>query len=231
MNYLILFIFVLNLNFAKEKVKLKTKVTKETQQNKMSSFTPIDNSFRFKIDPKKVKSIKDSDINTIVNKINSIKSDVFDFKSRLVESKRGLKGVIDVPFANLQINFENDMSSTYRIINLSCLLDGKNIYSNYDIKEQDTKNLDIYNSMVAPGYHEVVIQVVYVGNAEGLFDYLNNYRVKVKSRHSFNVEDGVSYKLTSLGYEKGTIFTSFKDKPNIKFVSKIENHTVGKDKL
>lgn len=212
--------------FSAEKIQLQTKVSKETQENSLSSFTPLDNSFRFKINPKELKDIKEADIQSIINEIDGIKSQIFDYKSKIVESKRSLKGIIDIPLANLQINYDNDMSSRYKVVNISCLLDGKIIYSNYDLKNQEVTKVDLYNSMIAPGFHDVVVQVVYVGNADGVFDYLNNYRVKIRSRHSFNVDDGVSYVLTSQGYEKGSIFTSFKDKPDIKFISKIENYAI-----
>lgn len=225
MKIIIMFFFI-NTSFAAEKVKLQTKVSKETQENSLSSFTPLDNSFRFKIDPKELKDIKEADIQNIINEIDNIKSTIFDYKSKIVEAKRSLKGIIDIPLANLQINFVKDMSSRYKVVNISCVLDGKIVYSNYDLKNQEVSKVDLYNSMIAPGFHDLVVQVVYIGSAEGVFDYLNNYRVKIRARHSFNIEDGVSYILTSQGYEKGSIFTSFKDKPDIKFLSKIENYAI-----
>jgi len=221
----ILLLSLLNFSYAQDKVKLESRVTRQTQDSGVSSFTPLDNTFRFKIDPNEVRDLRDADMNSLVNQINLIKSEVFDYKSKIIESKRGLRGIIEVPLANLQINFINDMSSRYRLINISCLLDGKNVYSNYDLKDLKIDKIDLYNSMIAPGYHEVVIQAVYVGSAEGVFDYLNNYRVKIKSRQSFSIEDGVSYILTAKGFERGTLFTSFKDKPDLKFISRVENYS------
>jgi hypothetical protein len=226
MKIILILLNFFSLVYAQDKVKLESRVTKQTQESgSASSFTPLDNTFRFKIDPKEVKDLRDADINSLVNQINILKSTVFDYKSKIIEAKRGLRGVIEVPLANLQITFNNRMSNRYRMINISCLLDGKNVYSNYDLREQKIDKINLYNSMIAPGYHEVVIQVVYVGNADGVFDYLNNYRVKVKSRHSFSIEDGVSYILDADGFEKGTLFTSFKDKPDIRFISRVENYS------
>jgi len=195
---------------------------KQAEGKAVKVYTPIDTSEKFKVDPKDISNIKSLDIKTLQEKIESIKSKVLDSKSKLIEVTKENMDKAE-PVSYLSVQHVNDMSTRFNIIRLMYVLDGKNVYSGYDLYKENKNTYPIYNSFIAPGHHEVVVEAVYAGNAEGLFDYLNDYRIRVQKRYAFVVPDGKKMVVSSTSYEKGRIFTPFKDRPDINFEQKVLN--------
>lgn len=206
----------------KQPVKIETKMRSNLDEQNVQVYTPMDSSEKFKVDPKEASNIKNMDINALQEKIESIKSKVLDSKSKLIEVT---KDQIDKqePISYLSVMHLNDMSSRFNIIRLTYVLDGKSIYSGYDLYKKDSSVYPIFNSYVAPGHHEVVVEAVYSGSSQGLFDYLKDYRIRVQRRYAFVVPDGKKVIVSGSSYEKGKIFTPFKDRPDISFEQKILN--------
>ena len=200
-------------------VKLETKIKSTSEEKTVQVYTPLEPSEKFKVDPKEVSNIKSMDIRTLQEKIDSIKSKVVDSKSKLIEVT---KDSVDKeePVSYLSIQHINDMSSRFNILRLTYMLDGKNVYSGYDLYKGNSSTYPIFNSFVAPGHHELVVEAVYAGNAEGLFDYLKDYRARIQRRYSFIVPNGKKIVVSGTSYEKGKIFTPFKDRPDINFEQK-----------
>ena len=207
---------------AKQPLKIETKIKSNTEEQNVQVYTPMDNTEKFKVDPKEVSNIKNMDIKALQEKIESIKSKVLDSKSKLIEVT---KDQIDKqePISYLSIQHINDMSSRFNIIRLTYVLDGKSVYSGYDLYKTGSSNYPIFNSYVAPGHHEVVVEAVYSGSSEGLFDYLKDYRIRVQRRYSFVVPDSKKVIVSGSSYEKGKLFTPFKDRPDISFEQKVIN--------
>ena len=206
----------------KQPVKIETKIKSTSEEKTIQVYTPMETSDKFKVDSKEISNIKNMDVKVLQEKIESIKSKVIDSKSKLIEVT---KDNIDKeePISYLSIQHINDMSSRFNILRLTYMLDGKNVYSGYDLYKSDTSTYPVFNSFVAPGHHEVIVEAVYAGNAEGLFDYLKDYRARVQRRYSFVVPDGKKMIVNGTSYEKGRIFTPFKDRPDINFEQKTLN--------
>ncbi|MBN1115322.1 MAG: hypothetical protein JXA66_08280 [Oligoflexia bacterium] len=216
----------------KKPVMLESSLDSEQGGGPASSgtFTPIDNSFRFKVDPREINKINTSDFKSIKEKINTIKDKVLDAKSRIMEVNTSSvkEKNVDVALSYLTIRHRDEMSSRFSLINLTYILDGEKIYSEYDLYKNKRDEFVIYDSMISPGHHEVIVQAIYTGNAEGVFDYLNDYRIKVRSRYSFVIKDGKKFALDCTGYETGKIFTSFRDRPALKFDTRDQNYIASK---
>ncbi len=203
-------------------IQLETKLKSTSEEKTVQVYTPLEPSEKFKVDPKDVSNIKSMDIRALQEKIESIKSKVVDSKSKLIEVT---KDSIDKeePISYLSVQHVNDMSSRFNILRLTYMLDGKNVYSGYDLYKNDSRTYPIFNSFVAPGHHELVVEAVYAGNAEGLFDYLKDFRARVQRRYSFIVPNGKKTVVSGTSFEKGKIFTPFKDRPEINFEQKTLN--------
>jgi len=206
----------------KQPLKIETKIKSNAEEQNVQVYTPMDNSEKFKVDPKEVSSIKNMDIKALQEKIESIKSKVLDSKSKLIEVTKDQMDK-EEPISYLSIKHINDMSSRFNIIRLTYVLDGKSIYSGADLYKIHNSNYPIFNSYVAPGHHEVVVEAVYSGSSEGLFDYLKDYRVRVQRRYPFVVPEGKKVVVSGSSYEKGKLFTPFKDRPDISFEQKVIN--------
>ena len=206
----------------KQPVQIETKLKSTSEEKTVQVYTPLETSDKFKVDPKEIGNIKSMDIKVLQEKIESIKSKVVDSKSKLIEVTKENIDKED-PISYLSIQHLNNMSSRFNILRLTYMLDGKNIYSGYDLYKNSSNTYPVFNSFVAPGHHEVVVEAVYAGNAEGLFDYLKDYRARVQRRYSFVVPNGRKTIVSGTSFEKGWIFTPFKDRPDIKFEQKTLN--------
>jgi hypothetical protein len=210
----------------KAPVKIESKI-KGNENQKATTFAPLDNAFRFKVSPDEIKQVDLSDQKYLLEKINILKDKVLDVKSKamLVRDPNLEKGrVVDVPIGYITIQHKDEMSSRFKMLSLTYIMDGEKVYSNYNLYKDKMENLIVYDSMVAPGHHDVIVQIVYTGNSDGVFDYLNDYRINVSSRLSFVVKDGKRLNLDVTGYETGKLFTAFKDRPGIKFNTSERNY-------
>jgi len=192
----------------------------QVQDKKATVFTLDDNSTKYKVDPSEINKIKAMDVQAIKEKIESMRDKVLDSKSKLMEvSKDGLNAA---PMSYLSISHINKMSSRFNIMSLKYILDGKSVFSVFDVN-QDKQDAPILSSFINPGHHELVVEAVVSGSASGVFDYLKDYKIKVQDRYSFVIPDNKKVLISGISYEKGGIFTSFKERPAIKFETQLQN--------
>ncbi|MFH1223078.1 MAG: hypothetical protein V1647_01890 [Pseudomonadota bacterium] len=206
----------------KQPIPIETKIRSESVKKPVEVFTPVDNSSKFKIDPKELSVIKAMDARTLKEKIEFMKDRITDAKSKLIETTKD-KFSADTPLSYLSIKHKNDMGARYNLISLTYVLDGKKVFSDYDLYKSGRSEYSVYDAFITPGYHEVIVSAVYSGNGDGVFDYLSDYRVKTQKRHQFTVPDSRKFYLDVTGYKIGTIFTSFKNRPALAFDKRIED--------
>jgi hypothetical protein len=59
--------------------------------------------------------------------------------------------------------------------------------------------------------------MVYRGNGYGVFSYLEGYKFKVQSSHTFNAEGGKVTTVKIVGFEKGGLTSDLKDRPAVRY--------------
>lgn len=196
-------------------VKIDSKIKAVANDSEVQVYEPLPQSIP-NIGATQTLSLDKTDPKTLKNKIESIKTKVLDSKSKLIElSKEQLKGLDPISYISIQHN--NEMSSRFSIVRLTYILDGRKIYSANDLYKGKDNLITILNEFIAPGHHELIVELVCSGNPQGLFDYLKDYRVRVQRRYSFVVPNEKKVVVNSRSFEKGKIFTSFKDRPELDF--------------
>jgi hypothetical protein len=152
-------------------------------------------------------------------KVNELKEQVFRSKARLNLLKETvLHG--NVGGARSAIVFKNEMGSMYVPIKYTFALDGTEIFSKSDDtgKLGEQKEIEIYNGSITPGNHTLSVQLIFQGNAYGVFAYLKGYKFTARSSHSFTATEGKQLQLKVVGYEKGNaVTTDPKDRPAVDF--------------
>ena len=211
-----------------EPIKIDTQIRNESGAKKSTVFSIEDDSSKFKVDPAEVNKIKAMDMQVVKEKIEMLRDNVLDAKSKLIEvSKNDLNS--SIPVSYLTITHNNDMSARFDIISLKYILDGKNVYSYYRVDEDASKKVySVFSSFVTPGHHEIIVEAIVSGSATGAFDYLKDYRIKVQDRFAFMAPDKKKIVVSGSSYEKGGIFTSFKNRPGVKFYTVVENRIAEK---
>ncbi len=158
-------------------------------------------------------------IKNLEEKVNELKERVFRSKARLtLLQETVLMG--KVSGARINLIFNNEMGSSFKIESVSFSLDGTQIFSKVN-QDGSLENTDVFeilpSSSMVPGNHTISVYLVYRGNGFGLFSYLNQYKFKIKSSYTFYVEEGKITKVKIVAYEKGSLTTDLKDRPAVRF--------------
>ena len=155
----------------------------------------------------------------------SVEQEVSGLKERVFRSKATLQLLRELVIegatlgSRVSIWHINKLSGAYTVESVQYFLDGKAVFSRTDSTGglDSLKETEIYAQSLPPGSHTLQLNMVLRGNGHGVFSYLRAYSFKVQSSYSFTVEDGkitvVNVKLN----EKGGLFSSFVDRPNIAF--------------
>ena len=118
-----------------------------------------------------------------------------------------------------ELQFQNDMSSAFKLVRALFVLDGAVQYNKSDdtgaLAEQ--KEIPIFSGSIPPGDHTVQILLQFQGNGYGVFSYLKGYHFEARSSHSFTAVEGKTITMQIIAYEKGGVTTPSKSAPQ--FVS------------
>jgi hypothetical protein len=123
-----------------------------------------------------------------------------------------------------EINFEDEMSSAFRLTRALFVLDGAVQYNRQDDSGAlaDQKTIPIFSGSVPPGDHTISVVLNFQGNGYGVFTYLRGYKFEVKSSHSFTAVEGKTLSITATALEKGGVTTPLEQRPTIEWHEKVQ---------
>jgi hypothetical protein len=158
------------------------------------------------------------------DRIKELKDKVLDRKLQLNLVRELIKREnLDTQYPVLSFHFNNKMSSRYLLVSLEYFVDESKVYSVYNdlnklgnAEKVNDKKIENYNLNLSPGKHSVRVVAVYNGNDTGVFSYLSDYKVRSEGSVEIEVKRGEDIKLDVVGFEKGGLFTDFKERPGIK---------------
>jgi hypothetical protein len=144
-------------------------------------------------------------------------------KARLgVLQDSALTGSTTAGKANLL--YRNEMGSSFKLRELHIFLDGAAIRDEVD-PTGDTlasrEEVALYDGRILPGNHTLNVNAVYQGVGYGVFSYLNDFQFKIRSSHTFAVEQGKLTAVKVVAYESGDARTEIKDRPTVRFDSAV----------
>lgn len=127
--------------------------------------------------------------------------------------------------ARAEIEFQNDLSGAWHLVEAVFVLDGAVQYK----KTDDTgvlaaqKTIPIFNGSIPTGDHTLQVLLKLRGHGFGVFSYLRGIEATVRHDHSFTVTDGKVLSLRSIAWEKGGPTTPLEQQPDIRFQEAIRN--------
>jgi len=128
-----------------------------------------------------------------------------------------------------EVQFQNDMSSAFKLVRALFVLDGAVQYNKSDdsgaLAEQ--KEIPIFSGSIPPGDHTVQILLQFQGSGYGVFSYLKGYHFEARSSHSFTAVEGKTLTLQIIAYEKGGVTTPLEERPAVRFNEKISAGVTG----
>lgn len=127
--------------------------------------------------------------------------------------------------ARAEIEFTNDYSGAWRLVEAVFVLDGAVQYK----KTDDTgalaaqKKIPIVAGSIPTGDHILQVQIKLRGHGYGVFSYLRGVEATVKDEHAFTVTDGKVLELKVVGWEQGGPTTPLEEQPAIRFTQTIRS--------
>ncbi|MBS2023577.1 MAG: dihydrolipoamide acetyltransferase [Deltaproteobacteria bacterium] len=158
-------------------------------------------------------------VKALEENVNELKEKIFRTKARLLLLQETVLGGDITAGAKAVLVHKNDMGASFVLESVSYALDGAPIFTRVDdTGELDKKKeIEIFNGRIVPGNHQISVKLQYHGSGFGVFKYLEDYKFKVQSSHTFNAEGGKVTTIKIVGYEKGNITTDLKDRPAVKY--------------
>lgn len=125
--------------------------------------------------------------------------------------------------AQLIIDHQNEMGSTFRLVRASYSLDGAAVATRTDDNGSlaDLTNFAVYNGRVAQGEHTLTVSLEYQGNGYGIFSYIRGYTFRARSVQNFTVPEGRALRLTVVGYERGGATAAIEERPAIRYTQAV----------
>ncbi len=161
-----------------------------------------------------------SKILELQGRVNNLKEKIFRTKTRLAILKENVLSKT-IAGAEAKLVHQNDMGASYVLEKIVYSLDGTPLFSRVDLDGalDDQEEIEIFNGPIVPGSHTLSVMMVYRGNGFGVFSYLKGYVYTLRSSHTFHAEEGKRVSVKTVAYEKGTITTDHRDRPDIRFES------------
>lgn len=125
--------------------------------------------------------------------------------------------------AQLIIDHQNEMGSTFRLVRASYTLDGAPIATRTDDNGSlaDLTGFSVYNGRVASGEHTLTVSLEYQGNGYGIFSYIRGYTFRARSVQTFTVPEGRALRLVVVGHERGGAAVAIEERPAIRYTQTV----------
>lgn len=157
----------------------------------------------------------DREMTALSNDISASHSRLREITSMVLEQSGG--------GAQLIVDHQNEMGSTFRLVRASYSLDGAAIATRTDDNGSlaDQTSFAVYNGRVAQGEHTLTVSLEYQGNGYGIFSYIRGFTFRARSVQNFTVPEGRALRLTVVGYERGGATAAIEERPAIRYTQTV----------
>lgn len=158
----------------------------------------------------------------IQRRIDELKEQIFRSKARLSLLAETVLATT-VAGAHAVITHRNEMGASFKLVRVVYALDGAPIFNKVDEEGSlaDRDQFDVFNGSIVPGDHTLTVSLEYRGHGFGIFSYLQGYRFKVRSTHSFTVPESKTISIRVVGYEKGPVTLPLEERPAVRYIERV----------
>ncbi len=160
-------------------------------------------------------------VRTMEEQVTDLKEQVFRTRARLFLLQESILGGTSVgQGAKALLVHRNEMGGAFVLESAAYALDGAPIFTRVDLGDGalgEQEEIEIFNGRILPGPHQLVVQLQFRGHGFGVFKYLEGYKFKVQSSHTFEAEPGRVAQLKIVAFEQGNFTTDLKDRPAIRY--------------
>lgn len=150
------------------------------------------------------------------NRVVALKEEIFRTKTRLTLIKERLLSNV-ISESKLFLVHKNKLSGSFAIEEIIYYLDDNKIYyGDAESVKKGAKEFNFFEGNAVPGHHVLAVEVVLKGES-ALFSYVDDFRFRVRSSHTFFAPKGRITNLRAVLYERGGMLSDFRDRPAVKF--------------
>jgi hypothetical protein len=160
---------------------------------------------------------------SLEERVSDLKDKVFRTKGRLLNLQEVVIGADSGTGARAVVVHRNEMGPSFYLESASYALDGAPIYTKADVDgDLDRREeFEVFNGRLAPGRHQLSVQLVFRGSGFGLFSYMRDYKFKQSSAHSIDAGPGKVITVKVVALEKGGFTSELKDRPTIRYEQEV----------
>ena len=160
--------------------------------------------------------VTDSDLQDLEKKINNLRNQILDTKSKIMElGDRLSQGFISG--TKLKIIIDNKLKGSFVPVKMVVKIDGYPIYkSDKESELVSATSLEAFSASVLPENHRIDVEMIVRGKGFGIFTYMEAVKMLVKTTYYLNAPRGKEIKLYIIPYDRGS-FYKLQDRPKIKF--------------
>jgi hypothetical protein len=117
----------------------------------------------------------------------------------------------------LTVDVSSNMGRRFKLIEALVVMDGREISRRVAAAGQELEQqFRLYEGEVAPGPHAVLVTLVYEGRNMGLFTYLDDYKIRVRSSAEFVAQDRAHPPTVQvLAYERSGLTIPLEKRPTM----------------
>jgi hypothetical protein len=160
---------------------------------------------------------------SLEERVSDLKDKVFRTKGRLLNLQEVVIGADGGTGSRAVIIHRNEMGSSFYLESATYALDGAPIYSKTDVDgDLDRREeFEVFNGRLAPGRHQLAVQLVFRGSGFGIFSYMRDYKFKQSSAHSIDAEPGKVITVKAVALEKGGLTSELRDRLDIRYQQEV----------
>lgn len=159
----------------------------------------------------------------IDGEMTSLSNDLTAAHTRLQQLTAAVLSQVGGGGAQLIIEHQNDMGSTFRLVRATYSLDGATVGTRTDesgsLAEQRT--FPVFDGRITSGEHSLTVSLEYQGNGFGIFSYIRGYTFRARSVQAFSIPEGRALRLIVVGYERGGATTAVEERPAIRYTQQV----------
>ena len=156
---------------------------------------------------------------SLEERVSDLKDKVFRTRGRLLNLQEVVIGSDTGTGARAVVVHRNEMGSSFYLESATYALDGAPIYTKTDVDgDLDRREeFEVFNGRLAPGRHQLSVQLVFRGSGFGIFSYMRDYRFRQSSAHSIDAAPGKVITLKVVALEKGGLTSELKDRLDVRY--------------
>ncbi len=168
-------------------------------------------------------------LRNLEQQINQLKQEVFRSKARLALLAENVIQGAGSGRAKIRLVHRNQMGGTFQLVKIAYFLDRSPVYNQADESGEmgEMEEVHLYESIIAPGDHTVSVELEYRGRGHGLFSYLQGFRFRVNSSHTFTIAGGKEIAIEGIGFEQGGPLTAIEERPSVRFTEQVRDLAAG----